>query len=66
MAPPLMPANIGPKGRRARLIFGLVLLAAGLALIVGGVAADARWWLVVIFMVFWLGSLGVLQARGHT
>ncbi len=66
MSPPLMPANIGPRGRRARLTFGLVCLAVGLALVVGRVAADARWWLVVIFMVFWLGSLGVMQARGHT
>jgi fatty acid desaturase len=59
-------ANIGPRGRRRRLLFGLVMLAAGLAVVVTDLVAGSRWWLVAIFALIWGGVLGVLQARGHT
>jgi len=59
-------ANIGPRGRRRRGLFGLVLLAAGLSVVVLDLAAASGWWLVAVFALFWAGALGVLQARGHT
>jgi fatty acid desaturase len=59
-------ANIGPNGRRVRRIFGIVMLVVGLAAVVLGLPAGTRWWLVAVFACFWLGSLGVLQARAHT
>jgi hypothetical protein len=48
------------------MLFGLVLLAAGLSVVVLDLAAASGWWLVAVFALFWAGALGVLQARGHT
>ena len=48
------------------MLFGLVLLAAGLSVVVLDVAAASGWWLVAVFALFWAGALGVLQARGPT
>jgi fatty acid desaturase len=59
-------ANIGPKGRRSRLLSGLVLAASGLAVVVTDLAAGSRWWLVAVFALIWGGALGVLQALGGT
>jgi fatty acid desaturase len=59
-------ANIGPRGRRRRQIFGIVMLVVGLAVALLDLPAASRWWLVAVFACFWLGSLGVLQARAHT
>ena len=59
-------ANIGPRGRLRRRIFGIVMLVAGLAVALLGLPGASRWWLVAAFACFWLGSLGVLQARAHT
>ena len=59
-------ANIGPRGRRGRLLVGLVMAVAGLAVVVMDLAAVSRWWLVAVFALFWAGALGVLQACGHT
>jgi fucose permease len=64
-APPTI-ANIGPRGRRRRLLLGLVLLAVGLLVVVLDLAAASGWWLVAVFALFWAGALGVLQAHGHT
>ena len=60
-------ANIGPRGRRRRMRFGMVIFA------LGGLAAVAlfqvhwpRFSRVVLFLPFWLGALGVFQAAGKT
>ena len=59
--------NIGPAGRRRRLIWGAVALGASVlfatALAVRG--ADRRWRLVV-FLPVWIAALGVFQAREKT
>lgn len=61
------PANIGERGRRRRMTNGVAFLAAG-----GGVAAlliasgQPRAWRLVAFAPFWLGALGVFQAREKT
>ena len=59
--------NIGPSGRRGRVIGGLVLLVVGLAaatlLVVGGADRGAR---LVVFAPFLGAAIGLLQARDHT
>jgi hypothetical protein len=60
-------ANIGPRGRRTRLLTGVAafLLGVGaLALLVAGGAPRA--WRVAIFAPFWFGALGLAQARART
>lgn len=47
--------------------FGAVLLAIGAGLAVLLVAIDAhRLWRLVLYLPFWAGALGVLQAREKT
>lgn len=60
-------ANIGPRERRKRMRFGVALLVvgAGLAVVLVGLQAD-RLWRLVLFLPFWLGAVGVLQAREKT
>ena len=60
-------ANIGPKGRRRRMGFGLVIL------VLGGLTASVlfqahvlRFWRLALFLPFWMGALGVFQAVGST
>ena len=59
--------NIGPRERRKRMVFGLVVLGTGatalVALLVAGVQALFR---LPLFLVFWVGLIGVLQAREKT
>lgn len=59
--------NIGPVGRRRRLIMGAVMVAVALvavaALIVAGAA---RGWVLAAFVPFWVGALGLIQARERT
>lgn len=59
--------NIGPRERRRRMRFGVVLLVAGacLAALLVGLQAD-RLWRLLLFLPFWAGGLGVLQARERT
>jgi hypothetical protein len=60
-------ANIGPRGRRRRLLWGLAGLAVGTGLeAVFVVRAAPAWWRLAVFAAFWLGALGVMQASGHT
>jgi len=60
-------ANIGPRGRRRRMGFGIaiVVLAAGTAVALHHVHAQ-RIWRVTLFLPFWVGALGVFQAVGNT
>ena len=59
--------NIGPAGRRQRLIRGAALLALGLAagllLLLTGADRGVR---LGLFVPFLAGALGLLQARDHT
>lgn len=60
-------ANIGPKERRTRMRFGVILLGggAGLAAVLVGIEAH-RLWRLLLFLPFWAGALGMLQARAKT
>ena len=60
-------ANIGHRERRRRMGFGVVLLAAGvgLAALLVGLQAD-RLWRLLLFLPFWAGAVGVLQAWEKT
>ncbi|MAF12273.1 hypothetical protein CMK11_17645 [Candidatus Poribacteria bacterium] len=59
--------NIGPRERRRRLTMGVVTLVVGaflgLAMVLYGLD---RWWRLGLSVPFWLGSLGVHQAREKT
>jgi len=59
--------NLGPRGRGRRLILGIVMLGLGAAgagvLILTGADRGLR---AFLFLPFWGGALGVLQARTHT
>ncbi len=59
--------NIGPRERRRRLAGGVVILAAGAGVALALVFAGAnRWWRLSVFSPFWLGALGIFQARAGT
>lgn len=60
-------AKIGSRERRRRMRFGVVLLSAGvgLAALLVGLQAD-RLWRLLLFLPFWAGAVGVLQAREKT
>ena len=59
--------NIGPRQRRRRLRWGIgALVLSGLLaafLITAGVPRAAR---LILLLPFWIGALGVFQARGKT
>ena len=64
---PRRAVNIGPRGRRRRLGLGVLLLAVGAGLVVGLDSVDARpGWLLLAFVPFFVGLLGILQAREGT
>ena len=59
--------NIGPRGRRQRLILGTICLVLACA----GLYVLARWQTpravrLLLFPFFWVGLVGVLQARART
>jgi hypothetical protein len=59
--------NLGPKETRKRMIFGAVMLGLGVALTVAFFFLNARGpLLLVLFLPFWLGTLGLLQGREST
>jgi len=60
-------ANIGPKETRKRLLMGVAMLAMGVVLaIIFTHAGVNRWWYSVLFLPFWMGILGISQARKKT
>ena len=60
-------ANIGPKETRKRLLMGVTMLAVsvGMAVIFTHVGVS-RGWYSVLFLPFWMGTLGISQARKKT
>ena len=60
-------ANIGPKETRKRLLMGVAMLAMGVVLaVIFTHAGVSRWWYVVLFLPFWMGTLALSQARKKT
>jgi hypothetical protein len=59
--------NLGPTGRRQRLIGGAVLLSLGFATTLGLLLAGAdRGLRLALVVPFLTGTIGLLQARDHT
>ncbi|HEV8323908.1 MAG TPA: hypothetical protein VG389_19985 [Myxococcota bacterium] len=59
--------NIGPRGRRRRMTFGVVGLAAGVALGVALVVLHVHApWRLAALLPLWIGAYGVFQARAKT
>jgi hypothetical protein len=60
-------ANIGPRQRRRRLVFGMVAFAASAVILAAllGTAAP-RWPRLLAALPFWAGALGFLQHRERT
>ncbi len=59
--------NIGPQERRKRLLFGVGLFAASLALAaILGLAGVSRWWRLALFFPFTAAAIGPAQARAKT
>ena len=60
-------ANIGPKETGKRLLIGVAMLAVGVVLAVAFAHADvSRGWYAPLFLPFWMGTLGISQARNKT
>jgi hypothetical protein len=59
--------NIGSGGRRRRAITGAFLVAVGVVLVAALILARvAPGWVLAAFVPFWLGALGLIQAREQT
>jgi len=60
-------ANIGPKEARKRLLMGVAMLAIGIVVaVIFTHAGVSRGWYSVLFLPFWMGTLGISQARKKT
>ena len=60
-------ANIGPKEARKRLLMGVAMLAVGVVLAaIFTHAGVSRGWYSLLFLPFWIGTLGISQARKKT
>ena len=60
-------ANIGPKEIRKRLLMGVAMLGLGVVLAAVFAHADiGRGWYAALFLPFWMGTLGISQARKKT
>ena len=59
--------NIGARGQRHRLRFGILSLGAAVVLgvVLFGLGAP-RGWRIALFVPLWIGALGIFQARGKT
>jgi len=59
--------NLGPKETRKRMMFGIVMLALGVALTLAFFFLHASGpLLLVLFLPFWLGTLGIFQGQAST
>lgn len=59
--------NIGKKGRQQRMRFGIAMLALGGLIGLTLIAADVSSWArVILFAPFFVGLLGVFQAKEKT
>jgi len=59
--------NITGAGQRRRLTHGLIAIVLGVAIAVTIIALGlSPGWLLVLFVPFWFGALGVIQAREKT
>ena len=60
-------ANIGPKEIRKRLLMGVAMLALGVVLaVIFTHVGLSRGWYAVLFLPFWMGTVGISQARKKT
>ncbi len=60
-------ANIGPKETRKRLLMGVAMLVVGVVAAVIFAHADVNpGWYAALFLPFWIGALGISQARRKT
>lgn len=60
-------ANIGPRQRRQRLVFGIVALAASAVILAALLGTEGpRWPRLLAALPFWAGALGYLQHREKT
>jgi hypothetical protein len=60
-------ANIGPKQRRQRLVFGVSAFAVSLVtLALMAIFRLDMWWRLLLFVPFQLAASGYYQARDHT
>ena len=62
-----MTPNIGPRGQRRRLRFGVVALGLAAVCAAALLALDApRLSRAILFVPLWIAGLGVFQARDKT
>ena len=67
LSPTARVGNIGTGERRKRLVFGIVAFGVGVVIAVLLVVARAPVvWRLPLFLVFYVGALGVFQARDKT
>ena len=60
-------ANIGPNETRKRLFMGIAMLGLGIvAAVIFAQAQVSRGWYAALFLPFWMGALGLFQARTKT
>ena len=60
-------ANIGPKEVRKRVLMGVAMLAVGVVLaFIFAHEGVSRGWYALLFVPFWMGTLGISQARKKT
>jgi hypothetical protein len=60
-------ANISPSERRKRLVFGVIPLVIGLAILAVLIATGMnRWWRLALLPLFWAAAIGFFQWRDQT
>jgi len=60
-------SNIGPREQRARLTFGVTMLAVAAVIVAGQIMLDwPRWWRMLTVLPLFAGMLGILQAHKGT
>ncbi len=56
--------NIGPAEQRKRLLTGIAMIVIGILILVVG--DPDGWWRLFLIIPFWVGALGILQAKEKT